>query len=217
MVFANADDISTTVTVTIGGTLMGTYPMETGESKVVTYDSVNGGPVVVQSNNGANIIASFLQFRRPTFSGSDNWSGITQTMFLTDAKISDAYVFPHYDWSDPGTRYNSIQLANFDTIDTNITVEIGGVLRGTYAISAGSSQNVTFPGVAGGPVIVRSDNGAEIIATLYELKRASSTGLYTGQTAMMGFLWSELSDTYIYPRYNDLPQDILPYVVFATP
>jgi len=188
--------------------------MESGESRVENYPGENGGPVVVQSNNGANIIASYLQFRRPKSTGG--WTGITQTLGFTDAQVSDKYVFPHYDKTDP-TRYNSLQLANFDTIPTNVIVEIGGVQQGSFSLDVGSSQNVTFDGVAGGPVVVYSDNGAQIVASLYELKRAGATGLYTGQTQMMGLPWSQLTDTYIIPRYNYTLTDLLPFVVFGVP
>jgi len=66
-------------------------------------------------------------------------------------------------------------------------------------------------------VVVHSDNGAKIVVSLYELKRPGTTGLYTGQSQMMGLPWSQLSDTYIIPRYNYTLQDLLPYVVFAAP
>jgi len=91
------------------------------------------------------------------------------------------------------------------------------VLRGTFTIGVGASQNVTFPNVTGGPVVVRSSNGARIIASLYELKRTANTGLYTGQTQMMGLPESQLSDTYVIPRYNYTLQDVIPYVIFAVP
>jgi hypothetical protein len=202
------------VDVTIGTTLMGTYPMDSGESLVQSYNGTNGGPVVIKSTNGANIIASLLQFRRPTFTGG--YTGMTQVMALTDAQISDAYVFPRYDYSD-STKFNSIQMANFDSIATNITVKIGGTIRGTYALAAGSALSVNYPNVTGGPIVVSSDNGAKIVVSLYELKRAGSTGYWTGQTQMMGLPQSQLSDTYVLPRYNYTLQDLLPYLVFAVP
>jgi len=206
----NVEDVN----VSIGSEVTGTYALESGKSMVKSYPGENGGPVVVQSNNGANIIASYLQFRRPGSIGG--WTGITQTLGFTDAQVSDKYVFPHYDKTDP-TRYNSLQLANFDTVPTNVIVEIGGVQQGSFSLDVGSSQNVTFDGVAGGPVVVYSDNGAQIVASLYELKRAGATGLYTGQTQMMGLSWSQLTDTYVIPRYNYTLTDLLPFVVFGVP
>jgi hypothetical protein len=188
--------------------------MTSGQSMVQSYSGVNGGPVVVKSTNGAKIIASYLQFRRPGNSGG--WTGVTQTMALTAAQISNKYVFPHYDSTDP-TRYNSIQIANYDTFATNVTIEIGGTPYGPYALAVGASQNVTIPSTMGGPVLVSSDNAAKIVASLYELKRAGTTGLYTDQTQMMGLPWAQRSDTYIIPRYNYTLQDLLPYVVFGVP
>ena len=193
---------------------MGTYTMPPNTDTIQRYSGINGGPVLVQSNNAANIIAPYLQYRRPGTSGG--WTGITQTMGLTPTQISDRYAFPHYDYTD-STRYNSLQLANFDSVSTNIVVEIGGVVRGTCPMAVGSSQNVTFPGVKGGPVVVYSDNGADIVVSLYELKRAGSAGYWNGQTQMMGLSWTALSDTYVIPRYNYTLQDLLPFVVFGVP
>jgi secreted trypsin-like serine protease len=214
VIFANADSYATQVTVTIGGINRGSYNLNPGQSMVQTYSGVNGGPLVVSSNNGAKIIASLLQYRRPGSTGG--WTGLTQVMALTEAQISDKYVFPRYDYSD-STRFNSLQMANFDTKATNITVEIGKTVMGTYNLSAGSALSVNYPGVVGGPVVVSSDNQAKIIVSLYELKRESVAVTATGQTQMMGLPWSQLSDTYILPRYNYTLNDLLPYVIFATP
>ncbi|NWG35442.1 MAG: hypothetical protein HXY42_13485, partial [Chloroflexi bacterium] len=65
----------TNLDVTIGTNPPTRYYMESGQSKVETYLGVNGGPVVVKSTNGANIIASYLQYRRPGTTGG--WTGIT--------------------------------------------------------------------------------------------------------------------------------------------
>ena len=118
--------------------------------------------------------------------------------------------------TDP-TRYNSLQLANFDSIDTEIVVEIGGVERGRFPIASGLSENVTFPGESGGPVVVYSDNGADIIVSLNELKKPNTSSKWTGQTQMMGLPWAQLRDTYSIPRYNYTLKDIVPYVIFAVP
>jgi hypothetical protein len=110
---------------------------------------------------------------------------MTQTMGFTDAQVSDSYVFPHYDYTD-ATRYNSLQLANFDSKDTEIIVKIGGVERGRFPVGVGGSQNVTFSGVAGGPVEVSSNNGAKIVVSLYELKKDganATTGEMDGANA----------------------------------
>jgi hypothetical protein len=71
--------------------------------------------------------------------------------------------------------------------------------------------------VIGGPVVVYSENGADIIVSLYELKKPDTSSKWTGQTQMMGLPWTQLSDTYIIPRYNYTLLDVVPYVIFAAP
>ena len=213
-VTANFVSDNAAIDVTIGGDLKGSYPLSNGQSRVESYGGVNGGPVVIKSNNGAKIIASYLQYRRPGLTGG--WTGITQTMGLTDAEISDSYVIPYYDYADP-TKYNHLQIANFDTFSTNVTVKIGGVVKETIPLGVGEAYNAKYLGVAGGPVEIYSNNGAKIVVSLYELKRAGSSGYWTGQAQMMGLPLSQLSDTYVFPRYNYTLQDLLPFVVFAVP
>jgi hypothetical protein len=84
-------------------------------------------------------------------------------------------------------------------------------------LAVGGSQNIVYSSLSGGPVIIRSDNGAQIVASLYELKRASTSGAWTGQNQMMALPLSQLSNTYVFPRYNSTLSDLLPYVVFAVP
>ena len=55
--------------------------------------------------------------------------------------------------------------------------------------------------VVGGPVVISSD-GADIIASLYELQRPKNTGTWWGQSQMMGVPQTQLSDTFVFPRYN---------------
>jgi hypothetical protein len=56
--------------------------------------------------------------------------------------------------------------------------------------------------VTGGPVLVSSDNGARIIASLYQLKRAGTSGRWNGQSEMMGIPFTQLSSTYVLPYYD---------------
>jgi hypothetical protein len=138
-------------------------------------------------------------------------------MALTDAQISDRYAFPHYDYTDP-TRYNSLQLANFDTVPTDIIVEIGGVQQGSsIPLGVGESQNVTFSGVKGGPIVVYSDNGADIVATLYELKRPSTSLLLDRPDHHDGSALVPVVRHLCHPALQLHLQDLLPFVVFGVP
>jgi len=88
-----------------------------------------------------------------------------------------------------------------DTVEREITVEIGGAVMGVYTLGASESLYVNYPGTVGGPVVVSSDAGAKIIASLYELKRDPNFTGWNGQSEMMGLPWEQLSDTYLIPQY----------------
>ena len=176
---------------------MGNYTLASGESMVQSYPV--DGAVVITNTTGAKIIASLNQLRR--LSATSKWTGITQSMGLPVDKISNIYVMPRYDYSDPGSLYDAVLLANVDTVSRDITVTIGGTPMGTYTLAPSESQYKTYPGVVGGPVVVSSVTGAKIIASIYELKRAVPTAGWNGQSEMIGIPWEELSDSYVIPRY----------------
>jgi len=69
----------------------------------------------------------------------------------------------------------------------------------------------------GGLVVISSDNGAKIIASLYELKREFTTGKLTGQNQMMALPLTELSNTYVFPLYDGTLLDLDASVIFAVP
>ena len=185
------------VDVTIGGNLQGSYILQPNTGQVVQYP-LDGGPVVIKNTTGGNVVASLNQWRRPLTSGG--WTGVTQTMALPANLVSNQYVMPRYNGSDP-TLYNAVLLANVDSVARDITVEINGVVMGTYTIQPSESEFKVYNGVVGGPIVVSSDTGAQIIASLYELKRGISSGGWNGQSEMMGLPSSLLSDTQILPIY----------------
>jgi hypothetical protein len=165
----------------------------------VTYAGIKGGPVVVKSSNGAKILASMLELRRSDIT-VNQWTGIAQVMGMPLEQLSDRYMFPRYTNIDV-TKYEVISIANYETFDTHVTVKIGATSYGPYAVAHGSSYIFTQP-VTGGPVLVSSDNGARIIASLYQLKRAGTSGRWNGQSEMMGIPPIQMSDTYVLPYYD---------------
>jgi hypothetical protein len=213
--FANVDSISTNITVKIGSNTYGPYPMAAGTSQVVTYSGVVGGPVVISSDNGADIIASMQQLRRINLT-VNQWTGLMQIMGVREENISDQYVFPRYSNLSAADKYEILLLANFDTIDTNVTVKIGSTTYGPFSVPQGTTY-IFNQAVEGGPVVVSSDNGAEIIASLYQLKRAVSTTRWNDQSEMMGVPFLQLSDTYVFPIYDYTSQGLLPSLNFAVP
>ena len=109
---ANVDTMDTTVDVKIGGVNQypAGYPLKSGESMVVNY-VIDGGPVEIQSRNEALIVASLNQQRRRA--GITAWTGVSQSMALPVANISNQYVLPRYDYTVPSTKLNRVLIAEF--------------------------------------------------------------------------------------------------------
>lgn len=202
------------IDVTIGGTLQGTYPLANETSEVVGY-VVDGGPVVIESTNGVNIIASLSQQRRRP--NTTAWTGGTQIMAVPLELITNQYVLPRYDYTSPSTKLNQILIANVDTVPRAITITIGGVERGIYNLDPAESQYIRYSGLAGGPVVVSSDTGAKIVASLYELVRDPALPGWSGQSEMMGLPFSQVSDEYLIPQYfgASSPNTLIPSLFIA--
>ena len=186
------------VNFTIGGNPKGSYSIPSGQSLVLKYPV--DGAVVISNTTGTKFVASLNQWRRYN-TGVSEWTGVTQSLALPLAKVSNIYVMPRYDYTDTARLYNAVLLANVDTVSRDITVTIGGVVKGTYTLAPSESQYKTYQGVAGGPLVVSSVAGAKIVASLYELKKDPGTVGWIGQSEMMGSPWEDISDTYLIPIY----------------
>ena len=192
----------TDIDITIGGIFRGQYHLEPGENEVVKY-GFTAGPVEISSNNGVGIIASLNQWRRQT--ASSPWTGVAQSMALPVELITNKYVMPRYVGNDP-TLYNAILIANVDTVSRDINVTIGGTaINETITLGPSGSKFVVYNGIVGGPIVVSSDDGAKIVASLYELKRGGTSGGWNGQSEMMGLPYGQLSDKYLIPIYFGNP------------
>ena len=134
---SNVDTVETTVTVTIGGDLKGTYTLyppgsPLGPSAVrVNYPDLDSGPVIVEGTAGVKIISAI----REAWAVNGVTTSFSQLMGLPAEQLSDQYVFPGY---NNVTLNEQLRISNVDTVETTVTVTIGGNLKGTYTLSAGS-------------------------------------------------------------------------------
>jgi len=206
----------TTVDVTISGTSRGTYPMNP-DTSIVTKYILDGGPVVISSNNGVGLIASLSQQRRRP--GTTAWTGVSQSMALPVEQISNQYVIPRYDYTSPTTKLNQILIANVDNVTRDITITIGGVVKGVYTLAPAESKYIRYTGLVGGPVVVSSVVGAKIVASLYELVRDPALSGWNGQSEMMGLPWAQISDQYLIPQYfgASSPNTLVPSLYIGVP
>lgn len=184
-------------------------------SRVESYVGEKGGPVIIKSNNGTKIIASTQQLRRRDFS-VDEWTGIAQIIGTQAEGLSDKFVLPYYSHTDP-SKYEVVLIANFDSFDTYATVKVGSSSYGPYLVEAGNSYIFVQWGLEGGPVVVTNNNGAKMVASLYQLKRPGTWGPWNGQSEMVGIPLTKLSDTYVFPFYDYTTPGLLPSLKFAAP
>jgi len=90
--FGNVGTTPTTVTVTINGVVMGSYPLNPSQGVRVNYAGLDSGPIEVKSSGGVKIIASL---RDSWFDGT-NWTSYAQLMGLPSTQLSTVYLFPAY-------------------------------------------------------------------------------------------------------------------------
>jgi len=198
--FGNVGTVGTTVTVTIGGQIKGTYPLAPNASQRVSYSGLDQGPVVI-SSTGQPIIASMRVAYTPD---GTTWTDFSEMMGLPTNALSTSYSFPAYN----NVAHNSqLRFGNVGTVGTNITVTINGVLKGTWQTAPNQSRRLSFPGLDSGPVVIQSSGGVPIIASLRVAYTPDAGVTWTSFAEMMGLPQSQLTTSYYFPWYNDLDLD----------
>ena len=189
---------ATIVTVTIGGIVRGTYFLQPSQSLRVSYAGLDSGPVVVKSSGGVKIIASI----RDSWHDGTKWSSYAQIMGLPENLLSDTYLFPAY---NNVSLDDQLRFGNVDTAATFVTVTIGGIVRGTYFLQPNQSMRVSYAGLDSGPVEVKSSGGVKIIASIRDAWHDGSK--WTSYFQLMGLPKGQLSDTYLFPAYDNVTLD----------
>jgi hypothetical protein len=192
---SNVDSVSSTVTVTIGGVLRGTYPLAAGEAVRINYAGLDSGPVVVQGTTGVKIISAI----REAWAVNGVTKSFVQLMGLPKEQLSDQYVFPGY---NNVTLNEQLRIGNVDSVESTVTVTIGGVLRGTYTLQPNEAVRVNYAGVDSGPVIVQGTTGVKIISAIREAWAVN--GVTTSFAQLMGLPSGQLSNKYVFPGYNNV-------------
>jgi hypothetical protein len=195
------DTVDSTVTVTIGGVVRGSYLLHANESVRVNYAGLDSGPVMVQGTTGVHIIAA----ERDAWSGAPTGGPTTsfiQLMGLPAGQLSTTYLFPAY---NNVSLNEQLRIGNVDTVESTVTVTIGGVLKGSYLLHANAAVRVNYAGLDSGPVIVKGTAGVHIIAAERDAWSGAPTGGPTTSFAqLMGLPAGQLSDTYVFPAYNNV-------------
>ena len=195
------------ISVDIGGDLKGSYTAPPGSSLRINYAGVDNGPVKVVSPNGTKLISAI----RDSWWDGTKWSSFSQLMGLPENLLSDTYYFPAY---NNVSLDEQLRFGNVDTAETDVTVTIGGVAYGPYHLwppgtpdpsTHPSALRFNYAGVDTGPVVVHSSGGVKIIAALRDSWWDGTTWSSFIQT--MGLPGELVSDTYLFPAYNNVSLD----------
>jgi len=103
--FANVGNVSTTVTIKIGGmTQPQTYTLAPNESARVTFDNVDSGPLEVFSSGGVPIIASMRVNLKTNgiYSSYSEFMGLSVGNGMPGNELSTTYWFPWYNNATAG-------------------------------------------------------------------------------------------------------------------
>ena len=194
--FGNVGSMGTTVTVTVGGVVQGSYPLAPNASTRISYAGLDNGPVKVTSSGNVPIIASMRVAYTPD--GGTTWTSFSEMMGLPSPKLTSSYVFPWYNNLDLNSQ---LRFGNVGNIGTTVRVTMGGVFQGSYQLDPNESKRISYPGLDMGPVKVTSSGNVPIIASMRVAHNDGSA--WTDFTEIMGLPSPSLSTHYSFPVYNN--------------
>jgi hypothetical protein len=120
-------------------------------------------------------------------------------MGLPSSKLTTSYTFPWYNNVDINSQ---LRFGNVGTVNTTVTVTVGGQFKGSYLLKPNESTRVSYKDLSAGPVKVTSSGNVPIIASM----RVAyfNAGKWTDFSEMMGMPTSSLSTSYSFPVYNNV-------------
>jgi hypothetical protein len=165
-----------------------------GEGTLQSYP-INSGPVKITSTDGTPLIVS----QRINMRVEPNYASYTEFLGLPASQATDTYLFPWY--NNMGTE-SQLRIGNVGTLDTIVTVTIGGVEKGSFALGAQRGKLVSYAETRSGPVEVKSSNGQPLVVSMRVNMRLDAS--YASSTEFLGLSGSAGSTKYVFPVYNNL-------------
>jgi hypothetical protein len=191
--FANVTEQPASVQIFIGGQEMQGSPFTLGESRRVSFPSVNDGPVQIVSDQ--HIVAA----ERVIYNVNGIKTSFSEMMALPNGQLDTTYWLPWYNNVGLDTQ---LRLANATNSIATVQVFVGGVeMQGSpFTLLAGESRRVSFPGVNDGLVQVVSD--VPIIASERVIYKVNN--VRTSFSEMMALPDALLDTMYWFPWYNNV-------------
>jgi uncharacterized protein YcfL len=205
---ANATNVDTTVTVTIGTTEMPSFDLPAGTSTRVSYEGVNDGPVKIESDANVNIVAA----ERLIYKVGSTATSFTETMALPENKLNTVHWLPWYNHNgnDLDTQ---LRIANTTALDADVQVWIGGTQIDSFPVGAGKTVTRSYPGTNDGPVQIVSDQ--DIVVSERLIYKANNAP--TSFSEIVGLPAPLLNSTFWFPWYNNNGVDLDTQLRFGVP
>jgi uncharacterized protein YcfL len=193
--FANVTELPASVQIFIGGQEMQGSPftLQAGESRRVSFPSVNDGPVQIVSDQ--HIVAA----ERVIYNVNGIKTSFSEMMALPNGQLDTTYWLPWYNNVGLDTQ---LRLANATNSIATVQVFVGGVeMQGSpFTLLAGESRRVSFPDINDGLVQVVSD--VPIIASERVIYKVNN--VRTSFSEMMALPDALLDTMYWFPWYNNV-------------
>jgi len=192
----NMGSSATTVTIKIGGSVVGTFLLAPNVSVHKSY-TLNNGPVTITSTNDVPIIAS-EQYTLKVKGVSISYA---EMMGLPANQLTTSYVLPWYDNRSMSTQ---LRIGNMGSNTTTVTINMGGSVVDTFILSPRVSSQRSYA-LNTGPVNITSTNDVPIVISEFYVWKVK--GLSTRYTEMLGLPASQLTTSYVFPWYNNQIMD----------
>jgi bacillolysin len=195
---ANAGNATANFEVWIAGTQVPGSPFSVATNAVwaQNFYTITGGPVQVKGTNGVPITST------QRFIFTENGvipTSFAETMGLPAGELDTEYWFPIYNNLSTNSQ---LRIANAGASTATVDIYMGGIKRGeTLSIPANSTQLVSFPGLAAGPVRIVSTGASPMPIVVTERVLFSYTNRLESYYEMMALPAGQLSTEYWYP-YN---------------
>jgi hypothetical protein len=187
LLVTNPSGSSADVSIYIGDlvTPLESFSLAAGASVSKFYDGVANGPVVVQSTNGVNILASEHRNYQTSFS---------ETLGFPDNQLTTKYHFTKYAYNANVKTWLLITNPSNTSADVSVYVGNSGTPQESFSLGAGASVSKFYDGVANGPVVVMSTNGVNILASEHR-------NYQTSFSETLGYPDNQLTTKYWFTRY----------------
>ncbi len=175
------------------------------------YSGVVNGPVSSEAAEGGSAAISSQRILWPK--GGNSLEEVTGKNVQT---LDSRFYWPWYDMASPGYK-DWILISNPNTYQIHYSVKIAGVTRIADAtIIAGGRENLTFPGVMGGPVQVDAWNDQGDPAFMMASQRVLSSG-DTAFNEVTGLPQSEMASDYFWTWYDMQSAGAQNWILIANP